>query len=275
MTSLARLLGRLPLGLLQGLGGLFGLLVYAASPVYRARLVENLRIAGLPADLRWRCAIQTGRMVGELPWVWFRPRHRLLERVRCDHVAVLEAAEREGRGVLFLTPHLGAFEVVARYYASRAPITVLFKPPRRQALGALLLAAREGGGMRTAPATLAGVRTLLRALRGLEAVGLLPDQVPGTGEGVWVDFFAAPAYTMTLPERLAQNTSAAVVLAVGERLRLGEGWRVHFERLQGRPTPAELNQAMERLIRRLPTQYLWAYNRYKRPAGAPAPERRA
>jgi KDO2-lipid IV(A) lauroyltransferase len=196
----------------------------------------------------------------------------LLARVRCDDVPVLDAAEREGRGVLFLTPHLGAFELTARFYAARAPITVLFKPPKQATLARAMAAGRNAGAMRSAPASLAGVRTLLRALRRNEAVGLLPDQVPGDGEGEWTPFFGAPAYTMTLPLRLAQASGAAVVLATGERLGWGAGWRIHLERMEETPTPRAVNEAMERLVRRLPPQYLWGYNRYKRPAArAPGP----
>lgn len=272
MTDFFRLLSRFPLGALQAAGALLGLAVYLLSPTYRARLVANLRSAGLPSRLRWRCAAQAGRMVGELPWVWFRPLGEVAARVRCDDLAVLDEAERAGRGVLFLTPHLGSFEVTARYYAARAPITVLFKPPRQPALAGLLAAARNAGAMRSAPTSMAGVRALLRALRAGEAVGLLPDQVPSAGEGIWSVFFGMPAYSMTLPQRLAASTGAAVVLAVGERLGPGRGWRLRLRLLDGAPPPLDLNQAMEAEIRRLPTQYLWGYNRFKRPAGAPAPD---
>lgn len=271
MLGLFRLLSLLPLGVLQAAGALLGMLVYLGSAGYRRRLLTNLAGAGLPSALAWPCARQAGRMVGELPWIWFRPAARVLARVACDDIAVLEAAERKGRGVLFLTPHLGAFEVTARYYAARAPITVLFKPPKQAALAGLLAAARNAGAMRSAPTTLAGVRALLRALRSGQAVGLLPDQVPGGGEGRWTAFFGEPAYTMTLPQRLADATGASVVLAVGERLRTGRGWRLHLQAFDQAPTPAALNAAMERLILRWPEQYLWGYNRYKTPAGvAPA-----
>jgi len=271
MLPMFRLIGRLPLAVLQLAGALLGQLAYALSPSYRAKLRRNLALAGYPGRLRGACARQAGRMVGELAFVWFRPLEAVAARVVCDDVAVLDAAERDGRGVLFLTPHLGAFEVTARYYATRRPITVMFKPPKQAPLARVLAAARTLPTMHSAPATLAGVRTLLRALRRGEAVGLLPDQVPGEGEGQWVPFFGQPAYTMTLPLRLAQSSGAVVVLAVGERLRAGAGWRLHLERMQEAPTAAALNAAMERLIRRLPTQYLWGYNRYKRPAGARPP----
>jgi hypothetical protein len=77
---------------------------------------------------------------------------------------------------------------------------------------------RTAPGMQAAPANLSGVRQMLRALRKGETVGLLPDQVPPDGQGVWVPFFGRTAYTMTLAARLAQQTGCAVVLTWCERL---------------------------------------------------------
>ena len=207
-------------------------------------------------------------MAGELPFIWMRPSAAIARRVHCDDLAVLEAAERAGRGILFLTPHLGAFEVTARWYALRAPITVMFRPPRKPALGALLARARGGEGLHPVPAALSGVRAMLRALRAGAAVGVLPDQVPGAGEGRWAGFFGEPAFTMTLPMKLAQATGASVVIAVGERVR--GGWRIRLQAFESLPTPEALNAQMEELVRLAPHQYLWGYNRYKRPDGAPA-----
>ena len=79
----------------------------------------------------------------------------------------------------------------------------------------------------------AGVRQMLRALKRGETVGLLPDQVPPDGMGVWVPFFGQPAYTMTLAARLVQQTGAAVGLLWTERLPGGQGYVVHAEALPG------------------------------------------
>jgi len=268
MLAFFRLFSRFPLGLLQAAGALAGLAAYVLSGAYRAKLRRNLALAGYPPSLRGAAAREAGRLAGELPFVWFRPLAEVAARVRCDDLAVLDDAERLGRGVLFLTPHLGTFEVTARYYATRRPITVMFKPPKQAAFARVMAAARESPTLHGVPAALSGVRAMLRALRRGEAVGLLPDQVPGEGEGQWVPFFGEPAYTMTLPLRLAQASGAVVVLAVGERLAGGRGWRLHLERLDEVPTPQVVNTAMERLVRRFPAQYLWGYNRYKVPAGA-------
>ena len=114
---------------------------------------------------------------------------------------------------------------------------------------------------------------LYRALARGEAVGLLPDQAPGVGEGVWADFFGRPAYTMTLVTRLQRVSDAAVIMAFAERLHDGRGYRLHLEPLAtGDLDEAGLNRAIEAQVRRCPAQYLWSYNRYKIPAGAPPPE---
>ncbi|MFP5405953.1 MAG: lysophospholipid acyltransferase family protein [Gammaproteobacteria bacterium] len=263
--------GRLPLSMLRAIGAVLGIVVMAASGSYRRKLSDNLRRAGY-RGWRWRvrAAAAAGRMALDLPWVWRRPPSALARRVACEDAAVLEAAESSGRGILFLTPHLGSFEVTARWYALRAPITVMFREPKKGLLGPLVRRGRNAASIRAVPAALAGVRAMLRALRAGEAVGLLPDQVPGDGEGRWANFFGEPAWTMTLPQRLAQASGAAVVVAVGERVP--GGWRLHLARLDEMPTPDALNATMERLVRGWPEQYLWGYNRYKRPAGVGEPD---
>ena len=104
---------------------------------------------------------------------------------------------------------------------------------------------------------------------------MLPDQVPSRGEGLWAPFFDKPAYTMTLPVRLQRQSGATLLLAHGERLPDGEGWRVHFSTIAGTladdpaVAAAQINAALERLIRTNPEQYLWGYDRYKAPRSAP------
>ncbi len=278
MLRLFRALSRLPLGLLQAAGGALGVLVYAASAEYRVRLRENLRLAG-HADLALAAARDAGRMLGELPFVWFRG-DAALRRVRVDGRECVEQARAQGRGVLYLTPHLGCFEVSAQIAASWGPITVLYREPRKAWL-AELVQARQRDNLRIAPATMAGMRPLLRALRAGEAVGMLPDQAPSAGEGVWAPFFGRPAYTMTLPARLVQLTGARIVLAFAERLPRGAGYHLHLraldEVLPDEPTAAaaRINRAIEELIEMHPSQYLWGYNRYKTPPGAPPAPTRA
>ena len=275
MLTFYRLLAWLPLSWLHFLGRRLGLLVYRLSPTYAARLRENAQLAGYSGEAFVRAAAASaGEGALEVPKVWFRP-DEALGRVVAEGWDDVAAAIAEGNGILFMTPHIGCFEVVARYYAQRGgPLTVLYRPPRKAWLSVLVEAGRKGPNLDTAPANLQGVRRLVRALRKGDAIGILPDQVPGNGEGVWAPFFGKPASTMVLPGRLASQTGAAIVMAAGERLPGGKGWKAHFVRVEG-PMPegseaqaAWVNAALEKIIRRVPTQYLWGYNRYKTPKGA-------
>ena len=188
----------------------------------------------------------------------------------------LDAALAEGRGVLFLTPHLGCFEITAQYLSSFGDITVLYRPPKSAAAQELIQTGRKRARLHLAPADLSGVRALIKALKKGQMVGMLPDQAPKTGEGVWLDFFGRPAYTMTLAARLSE-TGATTLLTWGERLPQGRGYRIHFQPLTPplsgttQERAQQINHAVEALVRQCPAQYLWGYNRYKRPRGAEAP----
>jgi Kdo2-lipid IVA lauroyltransferase/acyltransferase len=286
MLSLVRWLSRRPLWLLHALGAPLGWLAWALSPSYRARFAANAAQAGVvPADARPAIA-EAGRLVMELPFLWLRPAGTPIgPRLNWQGEALLEAALAQGRGIVLLTPHMGCFEVTAqaiaeRYCRADKPITVLYRPARKAWLRELEEDSRARPGLATAPASLAGVRQMIRALRRGEAVGLLPDQVPPDGMGVWAPFFGKPAYTMTLAARLIQQTDALPLLTWGERLPHGGGYTVHFQAFDealpaGTEAQAEcaaiVNRAMERLILQRPQQYLWGYHRYKQPRdGAPA-----
>ena len=284
MLPLLRWLARRPLWLVHGLGAWLGWLAYALSPTYRSRLRRNAAQAGVDARDRRAAVAEAGRMAAELPRLWLRPPAAPLpDPVRWDGDALLERWLADGRGLLLLTPHLGSFEVAAQAYAerygARQPVTVLYRPARKPWLRRLEETARARPGLATAPATLAGVRQLLRALRQGETVGMLPDQVPPAGMGVWAPFFGRPAYTMTLAARLARQTGAALGLIWCERLPRGGGWVMHVQAIDdAQATSADeaeaaaaVNRAMEAMIRQRPAQYLWGYDRYK----APRPQRDA
>ena len=286
MPILFRWLARWPLWLLHLAGALLGWLTYWASPAYRRRFDANVAQAGVaPVDARPAIA-HAGRLLMELPFLWLRPAGEPIRpRLDWQGETLLTDALRRGKGIVLLTPHMGSFEVTAQacaqsFAAEFGPITVLFRPARKPWVRALMRGARERPGVATAPATLSGVRQMMRALRRGEAVGLLPDQVPPDGMGVWTPFFGQPAYTMTLAARLVQQTGATPLLIWGERLPQGAGFVVRVSELpeplpRDDPTQAEsaavINRAMEQLIRQCPQQYLWGYHRYKAPrSGTPA-----
>ena len=270
------LLARLPLGALHLLGALLGRLTYVASATYAERTRDNLRQAGIAPDLLPAAIAETGKGLTELPWIWGRSYDEVLGKVReCVGLEHIEAAQAQGRGIIFLTPHLGCFEISALYAARRMPITVLYRPPRIGFLEGVMRAGRERGQAKLARADVSGVRLLYKALKRGEAIGLLPDQVPSKGEGEWTEFFGRPAYTMTLAGRLAESSGATVLIAYSERLPRGEGYVIHVEPLPldfTQPVARQINAALERTIRACPAQYLWSYNRYKIPRGVTPPD---
>ena len=280
--ALLRLVARLPLRWYHALGGWLGWIVYWSSKRYARGLRDNLRRSGVWRDeadyqrILRGAIVETGRQGMEILPLWFRPQPRVTPLVRAciGEQAVLDAYA-QGRGVVLLTPHLGCFEISAIYAAERFPITVLYREPRIRWLDTLIVAGRGRGQEKLAPANLKGVRLLFKALRNKEAIGVLPDQVPSAGEGEWVEFFGRPAYTMTLIGRLCEALDPAVFVAAARRLPQGRGYEIEVEPVaggvHGEGGIARMNLAIERLVRKHPEQYLWSYNRYKQPAGAPPP----
>ncbi len=280
LVAVLRLLARLPLSWLHCAGVALGRLTYRVSPSYAARLKENLYAAGVCAgdeqcgEMLRAAVAETGKGLIELVAVWFGSEEKVAHLVvECERWDVVENARARGKGVIFLTPHLGCFEISALYGAQRMPLTVLYRPPKLAWIEPLMVSGRSRWQARVAPANLRGVRMLYKALSRGEAIGLLPDQAPGVGEGAWADFFGRPAYTMTLVGRLQRASGAALIMAFAERLPAGRGYRLHLEELPARDfDEAALNRAVEAQVRRRPEQYLWSYNRYKIPAGAKPPE---
>jgi Kdo2-lipid IVA lauroyltransferase/acyltransferase len=268
VKTLFRALALLPLPLLHAVGAAVGWISFLSSATYRRRFLGNARQAGLGLPQVRPAVAEAGKLLAEIPRLWFgRP-----VALQWDGAELIDAARAAGRGIVFLTPHLGCFEATAQGYAARyGRITVLYRPARKIWLRDLVDTSRERANLATAPTTMAGVKQMLKALKAGEAIGLLPDQVPPKGLGVWAPFFGREAYTMTLSARLAQQTGATVLLAWGERLPWGRGYRIHLRQWPGEAASqpemaaAQVNAQMERLIRECPEQYLWGYARYKQP----------
>ena len=280
IAPLFRWLGRLSLPTLHRIGGAAGLLFCALSPHFRKRIAGNMaRALGrqpTTAEIRSN-AMETACMMFDLPYVWQRPLAKVLGHVievrGWDRVEALRA---RGEAMIILTPHLGCFEIISAYVGEHMPMTVLYRKPKQAAMEPLMIAGRKRGAIKLAPADLSGVRGLIRALRHGEAVGMLPDQAPGNGEGLWSPFFGKAAYTMTLAARLTEVQNTHALIFWGERVR-GRGWRIHISEPQEPITGTleervhAINRNMETVIRECPSQYLWSYNRYKVPAGATPP----
>lgn len=264
--------GSLPLPIVHGLGLFLGRLSFIFS-LKHARLTEkNLQSSGIYQDeAEFKRAVQqnigeSGKALLETLAIWFRNDKRQLSLVQSfDGWNHIEAGLAGGKGIIFLTPHMGCFEITSLYFAARHPLTVLYRPPRHAWMLPFINIGRKRGKISLAQANAHGVKQLLQAIKRGEAIGILPDQAPLEGEGEWAPFFGRPAYTMTLASKLAKKTGAQVLMVFGERLSYGLGYSIHIRPIAdgGINTPSLLNAEIERTIMQCPTQYLWGYDRYK------------
>ncbi len=272
---------KLPLPIIHRLGVLLGWAIYVCSKRSAARMRDNIcQSAIYQHEQEFKQAIrkniaESGKSLLETFAIWLRSESSVLALVKnCDGWQHVETALAAGKGIIFLTPHLGCFEITSLYYGARHPMAVLYRAPRQRWLLPLIESGRQRGKVTLALANSTGVKQLLQALKRGEAIGMLPDQAPFEGEGEWAPFFGKPAYTMTLASKLAQKTSAQVLMAFGERLPHGGGYQIHITPIAagGIATPALMNAEIERMIAKKPEQYLWSYDRYKQRHQTPPPD---
>ncbi len=277
---LVRLLARLPLPLLHRLGAAVGWVFIRWPNRQRRNALINLRLCypdRSPEDLirlRNRNLIEFGKTYLEIGYLWLRPLdqvHALVREVRgAEHLV-----RPPGKGLIVLSPHLGAWELAGLHLARQGPTAIFYKPQRY--LDDLILAARRRCGAELAPITARGIRVLVQALERGDYVGVLPDQEPKEDKGaVFAPLFGVPAFTMMLIQRLARRTGAAVVFMFAERLPDGGGFRMHcipapdgIDSQDDGAAAAALNRGIEHCINVCPEQYVWPYKRFRRrPPGA-------
>ncbi len=270
LNFLSKILALLPLSAVHHLGEMLGWIIHLCTPATAKIQRENIVQSALfnnetdfQSTLKANIG-ETGKAILETLAIWQKNEAELLTLVKQVHGwEIVKDALQLGKGIIFLTPHLGCFEITSIYYGSKHPITVLYRAPKQSWLMPLIQVGRTRTGVTLAEANASGVRKLMQALKRGEAIGILPDQIPAAGEGEWADFFGKPAYTMTLASKLAEKTSATVIMAYGERLAHGAGYEIHLQKVESIASPALLNKAIEQQIAQNLTQYLWRYNRYK------------
>jgi KDO2-lipid IV(A) lauroyltransferase len=282
LTLLLRLLGALPLPLLHGIGVVFGQLFSLFPNRHRRISLRNLELCfpEMGEHQRARLLVQslqeTGKTFMETALMWCGSRQRILGLVReVTGEEQLQAALEQGKGVILAAPHLGSWELIGHYIAATTPITCLYKPPRSPAVERAMREGRTHLGVKLAATDTGGVKSLLSILRAGEVAGILPDQDPSDGSGIFAPFFGIEANTMTLLPRLAARSGATVLVSYAERLSWGRGYRLHFipcdtaiNEREPLLAASALNAAVEQAVRQCPTQYQWSYKRFRtRPEG--------
>ncbi|MDH5764612.1 MAG: lysophospholipid acyltransferase family protein [Gammaproteobacteria bacterium] len=222
--------------------------------------------------------IETGKLLSEMGIMWGRPAASVLQLVKSvEGEEYIHDAMSRGTGVLLAMPHTGSWELTALYCARHFPMTTLYRPPKLKGFDSKIRKARQRTGAELVPTDVKGVRALAKALSNGRMAGLLPDQEPGKGNGLFAPFFNIAAYTTTLLPRLAIKYDCQVVYAIAERLPYGRGFKLIFRPASDGFHDKDLQQAtelmnrdVEELVRLHPEQYQWIYKRFNtQPEGEP------
>lgn len=272
-------IGCLPLFVLHAAGALAGLLLSIIPNRTRAlaQLHVDIAFPQMTPVQRHRIVNASLRHMGmslfEAPAIWFGPRWRVKRWIDDAAIRAQLKAASEG-GFIVLCPHIGSWELVGMLCSDTIPITALYKP-QKGVFDVLIQQGRARLGQKLAPSTIHGVKKLMEALRAKEAIGILPDQDPPWGSGVFAPLFGIPAHTTELVSKLAARAKVPVWFVLAERLSWARGYRFHLLQApaaiaDAQLGPAMLNQGVEQVLRLLPEQYWWAYQRYRRrPPGEP------
>ena len=271
-----KLFGILPLPLLRWVGKCFGLMVWVFSKRYRKHF-ENNWLQAKKADEKGkmnRCSLfkavgNSGEIFFETTKIWTQS--NITSLVETKGIELIQETAKLGNGLICLTPHLGSFELAPRVVGELMPLTVMYRPAKREDLNELLVYFRNFQNVSMVKTNYAGVKSLIKFLKSGNCIGILPDQVPDRGSGKWTPFFSKLAYTNTLVIRLAKLTSAPIAWI--SCIKSPKGWKVSAE-IWGRKfnkstdeneSLIELNGKIEQLIYEHPEQYLWGYDRFKTP----------
>jgi Kdo2-lipid IVA lauroyltransferase/acyltransferase len=282
-----KLVGGLPRSLARAAGAMVARVLLASAPALRKTAGFNLRLAFPDWNDAQRQAAIRG-MTRSLGWMAAEfarmPRYT---RKNIEEVIVLDGNEnflegqRRGKGVLFLTAHIGAWELSSYAHALYGyPLRYMARPLDNVRLDALVNRYRGLSG--NAPIFKnESARAMLKILKGAGTIGILADQNTMPQEGVFVDFFGTPACTTAGIARVALHTGAAVVPGYAVWDAALKKYRLRFER------PLELvctgdterdiaentqlfAKVTEDIVRRYPEQWVWIHARWKtRPQGQP------
>lgn len=279
LKGLIVLFSWMPLRLNQMFGSAIGHLLYWIPNSNRRVAKINLQQVYPDLSTKEQSAllkanlIETAKATTELGPVWCWGSDKLLSLIKeVKGQVLIEEAVSKGRGVIFLTPHQGSWELIGPYLSALYPSTFLYRPPNVPSVEEFMVNARGRFGAKLAPTDARGVRLLMKALKGNEVTVILPDQDPGASGGIYAPFFNRPARTMTLVSKLIQKTDCVCLFVVMKRLPKAQGYVLHvlpadenLASVNADEATQTLNLGVEACIEIAPEQYLWSYKRYRKP----------
>lgn len=280
--SLLWLLSFLPLGSIQFLGSVIGRLSFRFSKRTTTRLKDNLlksRVATKANidELSFQTAKESGKTMAEALFLaWQRSKVYIAKSfsVETVNLDLLQQAVLDKRPIVCLTPHVGNFEIALKYTALVVDqqFTVLYKPSKAKWLNKLMLNGRTENNIRPVPTTRYGIVELVKALKRKEIIGILPDSIASSGEGVWVKFFGQDVFATTLAAKMMQFKDAVIFIVGSKRLAHGKfvinylPYTLKSDNLQ--EIVQDTYKVFEQLILEAPDQFYWSYDRFRTPKHA-------
>ena len=282
-----KILGALPRPLSRAFAIGLAQMVYLLHPRLRGVGMRNLEMAFPEKTEAERTRIlrgeftSLGRQLAEVCQFPRYTRDNIEQVVVYDGLENYERAHARGKGLLFLTAHLGAWELSAFAHSLHGHwLHVVMRPMDNAYLDRLLQGYRMMHGNKVVDKD-DFVRGLLAAMKAGEDVGILMDTNMTPPQGIFVDFFGIPACTASGLARIALRTDAAVVpgFTIWDE-KLGK-YRLRFEpaleliRTGDQEADVAANtqrftKAIEDYVRQYPEQWLWVHRRWKtRPEGQP------
>ena len=264
---------KVSLPVLQQTGKLLGLFLWYSRSRMALVTMQNICLCfpHLPANAQRRLAktsvYETGKTILETTFAWKAPNNLCLESIRSvENEGIVSAAIERGRGLIFVIPHLGNWEMINHYLGAHYGLTHMSLPYPNVSINRMIEAYRSRTGTRFVSIDNGGIRTQLKTLLAGGTIGSMPDQEPSVFSGSFANFFGQRALTGTLIGWFVKMTGCEAIVAYCQRLDDGTGFKVVFApttiRDAANPEQA-LNQSIEQSIRQLPEQYLWSYKRFR------------
>ncbi len=284
LLALMWLLHWLPLPVLGRIGKGVGSILFRVMGSRRRIALRNLELCMPELDEanRRRIALEHfqgyARSVLERAVLWWASEARLRRLIKVE--PAVPTALAAAKPTIFLCPHFVCLEVAGVAITMEGPACSIYSRQRN----AVFDEALRKGRLRFTPdarnlmARDAGIKPIIRAMRGGRPFLMLPDMDFGARESIFVPFFGVPAATLTAPARLVMATDGQVIPVITRFLPDYQGWRVIFyppwEDYPGEDIDAatrRMNAFIEERIREAPAEYFWSHKRFKtRPEGMPS-----
>ncbi|TXJ08572.1 MAG: lipid A biosynthesis acyltransferase [Acinetobacter sp.] len=203
---------------------------------------------------------------------WAMPPQWSIQQIHTIHgLDIFTDALKNPNGLLMITPHLGTWEMMNAWVHQYGTSIIMYKPMKNKIINEFVRHARQRLNATLVPTDATGVKALFKNLKQGGFSIILPDHVPQPSGGVVVPFFGIPCLTSTLASKMAQKTQCRLLGMSCLRREDGQGFDIYCDDLTDQNlyhpdieiATTALNQAIEQIINRSPTDYMWGYKRFK------------